>query len=90
MALAAICTADELQSSPLLETFLNAGGVAAIVPLLRTSTCPVTLACAAKFIEMLLDPQGTPQGRSGYVSNLAESLLQSGELRHVVNCGSGK
>jgi hypothetical protein len=80
MAVAAIVAAEEVERGVLLDSFVDAGGLAAVVQLLRKSRCPTTLACAATLMQRLLDPQAGPHGRPGGSSDIADSVFQLGEL----------
>jgi hypothetical protein len=73
------------QSRPILDAFIDAGGVPAAVRLLEDSTCPLTVTYAAGFIESLLDLLVHPSARTMGSTGLADVLFRSGE-----GCGRNK
>ncbi len=78
VALRVICVL-ELDNRPLLNSFLQAGGVAAVVRLLHTTPCPITFNDTAMLIHSmlawLLEQPETPGGFLG----LANRFLEAGE-----------
>jgi hypothetical protein len=75
---AAALSAAILSSGPILDSFLEAGGVPALVRLLRDSACPLTPIYAAGIIDTLLRSQTGPSARRGRPGELADRFLRAG------------
>jgi hypothetical protein len=85
-----------LEKGPLLDSFLEAGGVPALVQLLGGSTCRLTVVYTAALIHsMLLETRVGPSGTLGLssarperASEVCHRFRQSGEKRHMARKGS--
>ncbi len=60
----------------MLDSFLTAGGAAAVLRVLRESSCPLTLSCTVYLIRQLLDKD--PPERPGLCQAFADELHESG------------
>jgi hypothetical protein len=85
VAIGILC-ASSMRPGPLLDSFLEAGGIAAVVRLLRKSTCPAVLVYTSKLISHLVlaahqDPGG-PGRHPGSSLALADQFFQAGELEN--------
>jgi hypothetical protein len=75
-ATAALVTAGRF-AGPLLDSFLNAGGLPAVVRTLRESSCSVTLLYTVDLIEGLVGEE-VPSGEPNHLCELAERCFESG------------
>jgi hypothetical protein len=62
----------------MLDSFLEAGGVTAVLRVLGESSCPMTLQITVDFIGLLLANGGLPSGRDRR-QELADKFCRSGE-----------
>jgi hypothetical protein len=86
VAVGVLCAAS-MKPGPLLDSFLKAGGIPAVVRLLRKSTCPAVLVYTATLIGRMLESTGTDRS----IMELSEQFHQAGECRgrsqgQTVNC----
>jgi hypothetical protein len=69
-----------MQPSGLLDSFLEAGGIPAVVRLLRKSTCPTVLVVTTGLIGSLINSEEYWDGRPGRSpADLADMFHQAGE-----------
>jgi hypothetical protein len=78
MAVAFLC-ASGMRPGPLLDGFLEAGGIAAVVRLLRKSTCPDVLVYTCALIRHVLLAAHQDTGGPGSSLALADKFVQAGE-----------
>jgi hypothetical protein len=78
MAVVAICMASPY-TRPMLDSFLKAGGAAAVVRVLRESKCPVTLSYIVNLLIELLVDNGTGPEQLEMCQRLADKVHESGE-----------
>ncbi len=77
-AVQTLCAVD-LHPGPLLDSFLEAGGISAVVRLLRKSTDPAVLVYTSTLIRRMMD-FANPDGDSGLSRlELAELFSKAGE-----------
>ncbi len=69
----------KVDSDSIFESFLEAGGICAIVRVVMESDCPVTCICTASFIQRLLDSQYGLRKTPSWSSEIADLFLQAGE-----------
>jgi hypothetical protein len=76
VAVLALCTATPC-SGPVLDSFLEADGIAAVVQVLRESPCPATVGHAALLVQRLMANNLVP-GYADRTKELADKFLQGG------------
>jgi hypothetical protein len=87
--------AGDMTHRPLFDSFIESGGIPAVVHLLSKSTCPVTLRYCGNLIGDMLDSQATSSGQRNKSSmELADKFFQAGETglhtRHLPRQRLGK
>jgi hypothetical protein len=87
MAIGRLCMAH-LEKIPLDKSFLDAGGIAAVVRLLKEPTCPIALRSTASIIETFCDWLLGLGEEHGLSPDPVDSLLEAGEtdLAHMSTC----
>jgi hypothetical protein len=76
VAVLALCAATPC-SGPVLDSFLEAGGIAVVVQVLRESPCPATVGHAALLVRRLMAKNMVP-GYADRTTEVAEKFLQGG------------
>jgi hypothetical protein len=69
----------KVESERFFESFLEAGGVSALVSVLRETDCPVTLFYTTAVIHRLLESQVGLRETPSWCSEFADRFLQAGE-----------
>jgi hypothetical protein len=77
MSVVAICMASPY-TRPMLDSFLKAGGAAAVVRVLRESKCPVTLSYIVFLLTELLLGNGKRPGQLETCQQVADKLHEAG------------
>jgi hypothetical protein len=87
MAIGGLCMAHP-EKMPLVKSFLDAAGIAAVVRLLKEPTCPIALRYSARVIETLCDWLLGLGEEHGLSPDPVDGLLEAGEtdLGHMSIC----
>jgi hypothetical protein len=77
LAVGALCMTN-LKSRRVANSFLNAGGIAAVVRLLKEPTCPIALRYIASSVETLLDWRLGMSKQHGLSPEPIDSFIEAG------------